>query len=104
MFDGLYSNFSKKPQRHTQWLDDKNSLSSLLNEEEMPSLNSVYSALVEDLKVVLESKTAVQAIELIHEVESHLTKLHNRFEDDGLPHFDDFHKDLSQSFFKSIGR
>jgi hypothetical protein len=101
MFDGLYSNFSKKPQRHSQWLNEEETLGSIVkNSTDCPKLNVIYSALVNDLKAVLEVKTAVDAIEIIHEIESNLNKLYHRFEDDGLPRFDDFHKDLSQIFLQ----
>ncbi len=101
MFDGLYSNFSNKPQRHSQWLNQKLTLAALLNEEnEKPNDSSLYQGLVNDLKVILGAKTAFDAIELIQEVESNLNKLHNRFEDDTYPRLDDFHKDLSQIFLQ----
>jgi hypothetical protein len=100
MFDGMYSNFSKKPQRHSQWLGEKTTLSSLLKDSDSPELPKIYQGLVNDLKSVLEVKVAVEAIEIIHEIESNLNKLHARMDDEHIPRFDDFHKDLSQIFLQ----
>lgn len=95
MFEGTYSNIHAKPKTRRSLLQTKKGIDALLGEDGDIEARDVILHFIEDLKELLECKTAVDIIQGIHGIEASLNKLQDRFPGIELPQLNDFYQELS---------